>query len=53
MGKKLSKFDKCSIKNYDENSDKGYFLEAYVEYPKKNCLVFVAIYHFYLKEIKF
>ena len=33
--KKLSKFDKCSIKNYDENSDKGYFLEAYVEYPKK------------------
>ena len=22
-------------KNYDENSDKGYFLEVDVEYPKK------------------
>ena len=22
------------IKNYDENSDKGYFLEVNVEYPK-------------------
>ena len=33
--KKLSKFDKCFIKDYDENSKKGYFLEADVEYPKK------------------
>ena len=23
------------MKNYDENSDKGYFLEVDVEYPKK------------------
>ena len=23
------------IKNYDENSDKGYILEAYVKYPRK------------------
>ena len=23
------------IKNYDENSNKGYFLEVDVEYPKK------------------
>ena len=30
--KKLSKFDERSIKNYDENSNKGYSLE---EYPKK------------------
>ena len=32
--KKLSKFDEFLIKNYDENSDKGYFLEVDVEYPK-------------------
>ena len=32
--KKLSKFDEHFIRNYDENSDKGYFLEVDVEYPK-------------------
>ena len=32
--KKLSKFDERFIKGYDENSNKGYFLEADVEYPK-------------------
>ena len=32
--KKLSKFDEHFIKNYNENSDKGYFLEVDVEYPK-------------------
>ena len=31
----LSKFDERFIKNYDENSDKGYFLEVDAEYPKK------------------
>ena len=31
---KLSKFDEPFIKNYDENSYKGYFLEVDVEYPK-------------------
>ena len=30
----LSKFNEDFIKNYDENSDKGYFLEIDVEYPK-------------------
>ena len=30
----LSKFDERFIENYDENSDKGYFLEVNVEYPK-------------------
>ena len=30
----LSKFDERFIKNYDENSDKGYFLEVDAEYPK-------------------
>ena len=30
----LSKFNENFIKNYDENSNKGYFLEVDVEYPK-------------------
>ena len=30
----LSKFNEGFTKNYDENSDNGYFLEADVEYPK-------------------
>ena len=33
--KMLSKFDDCFLKSYDENTDKGYFLEVDVEYPKK------------------
>ena len=32
--KKLSKFDKHFIKDYDENSEKGYFLEVDVENTK-------------------
>ena len=32
---RLSRFNKIFIKNYDENSDKGYFLEVDVDYPKK------------------
>ena len=32
--KELSKFNEDFIKNYDENSDRGYFLEVNVEYPK-------------------
>ena len=30
----LSNFNEIFIKNYDENSDKGYILEVDVEYPK-------------------
>ena len=30
----LLKFDESVIKNYDKNSDKGYILEADVEFPK-------------------
>ena len=33
--KDLSEFNESFIENYDENSDKGYFLEVDVEYPKK------------------
>ena len=32
--KDVSKINKDFIKNYDEDSDKGYILEADVEYPK-------------------
>ena len=33
--KKLSKFNEDFIKNYDENSNKGYFLEVDIDYPKE------------------
>ena len=33
--KKLSKFNVDFIKNYNENSDIGYFLEVYVKYLKE------------------
>ena len=32
---KLSKFNEKFIKSFNENSDKGYFLEIDVKYPKK------------------
>ena len=44
----ISDFMEDFIKNYDENSDEGYFLEVVVEYPKK-IWVHIKIYHFYLK----
>ena len=31
----LSKFDARFIKDYEENSNKGYFLDVNVEYSKK------------------
>ena len=33
--KKLSKFNESFIRNYDENSDIGYFLEVDIDYSKK------------------
>ena len=47
----LSKFNENFIKNYDENSNKGYFLEVDVEYPK-NLFNLHKVFHFYLKERK-
>ena len=32
---RLSKFNEIFIKNYEENSDKGYFFEVDVDYTKK------------------
>ena len=46
---KLSRSNERFIKNYDENSDIGYFLEEDIDYPKYY-LIFIKIYHFYLKE---
>ena len=49
--KNFSKFNEIFIRNYDETSNKGYFLEEDVDYPK-NYLIFIKIYHFYQKEKK-
>ena len=49
--KKLSKFNEIFIRNYDQNSDKGYSLEVDTDYPKKYS-IFIKIWHFYLKEKK-
>ena len=46
----LSKFNESFIKNYDESSDKGYILEADIEYSKKIFIRYTTIYHFSLKE---
>ena len=46
--KSISKFDEDFMKNYDENSNKGYILEVDVQYLKN--LICIVIYHFYQKE---
>ena len=33
--KHLSQFNESLIRNYDENSNKGYFLEVDIDYPEK------------------
>ena len=33
--KNLSQFNESLIRNYYENSDIGYFLEVYIDYPEK------------------
>ena len=42
MGKNLSRFNEIFIRNYNENSDIGYFLEVDIDYLKKifNGIVF-------------
>ena len=32
---RLSRFNDVFIKNYNKNSDKGYFLEVDIDYPKE------------------
>ena len=48
MGKRSISVYESFIKNYDENGDKGYFLEVDVEYPK-NLYILHNIYHFYAR----
>ena len=45
----LSRFNEAFIKNYNENSNVGYFFEVDVEYLK-NYLMLIKTYHFYQKE---
>ena len=40
MDKKPERFNETKIKNYNENSNKQYFFEVDVEYPKHNDLPF-------------
>ena len=49
--KNLSQFNESFIRNYNGNSDTGYFLEADIDYPE-NFLIFIKIYHFNSKEEK-
>ena len=44
-----SQFDEDLIKNYNEESHEGYFLEVDVQYPGKSHK-FIMIYQFYQKE---
>ena len=46
-----SQFNEDFIKNYNEESNKGYFLEVDVQYPK-NYMNFIMTYYFYQKEWK-
>ena len=46
--KDTSQFNEDFIKNYNEENDKGYFIEGDVRYTEK--LHQLIIYHFYLKE---
>ena len=49
--KYLSDFNEDFVKNYNENSDEGYFLEVDVEYAKK-LWSSIKNYHIYQKEKK-
>ena len=45
-----SQFNEDFIKSYNEESNKGYFLEVDVQYHEKLHELHIMIYHFYQKE---
>ena len=47
-GKKILKFNEVFIKNYDEDSNKGYILEVDVDILKI-CMICIVIWHSYQK----
>ena len=47
--KDISQFNEDVIKNCNEESDKGYFLDVDVQYIK-NYMNFIMIYYFYPKQ---
>ena len=49
--KDTSQFNEDFIKNYNEESNEGYFLEVDVQYFEYY-ITFTMIHHFYLKEWK-
>ena len=52
MGKRSISVYESFIKNYDENGDKGYFLEVDVKYPKNSLALMNIIYLADLKKKK-
>ena len=48
---RLSEFNEDFLKKYDEDSNRGYFLEVDVEYPKTLFRIVIKIYHF-TKEVE-
>ena len=49
--KNLSQFNESFIRNYNGNSDIGYFVNG-ILIIQENYLIFIKIYHFYLREKK-
>ena len=49
--KNILKFNEYFIKNYDEDSDKGYILEVYVEYPEIY-MICIMLYHSYQNKME-
>ena len=49
MEKNKLTFNEDFIKNYDEDSDKGYVLEVDIKYLK-DLIIFIFIYHSYQRE---
>ena len=47
--KNISQFNEDIIENYNEDSNKGYFLEVDVQYPEKKQMAYTTTYRSYQK----